>query len=83
MRETRGVIRKMAWPGRRGAPDDFVGWPHLGTYCLVELKEEEQGWKLQDHQVREHQVLRSCGVPVAVLGSVAEIDAWIRMKTGC
>ena len=81
VRETHGVVRKMAWPGRRGAPDDFVGWPHKSRFALVELKEETQGWALQPHQAREHQVLMACGVPVVVLRSIAEIDAWVERMT--
>jgi hypothetical protein len=38
--ETRGFVRKVKWPGVRGAPDDLVMWPHLKTYSFVELKEE-------------------------------------------
>lgn len=82
VKETRGITRKVKWVGRRGAPDRLTGWPHLGTHSYVELKEADQPWGLQDHQAREHQLMRTCGMPVVVLSTVDEIDKWIKLKTG-
>jgi hypothetical protein len=80
--ETRGFVRKVKWPGVRGAPDDLVMWPHLKTYSFVELKEESQDWKLQPHQAREIDRMRCSGMNVAILDSPAAIDSFIRLKTG-
>ena len=82
VRETRGETRKVKWLSRRGAPDRYCGWPTRGVGSFVEVKEENQPWGLQDHQCREHQFMRACGLDVVVLGSREQIDQWIRLKTG-
>ena len=78
VKETRGIHRKMAWPGRRGAPDHWVGWPHLRKYIIIELKEPEQGWGLQDHQRREIDRLKACGMTVAIANGKEGVDAIFR-----
>ena len=37
VKEEHGQIRKLAWLGRRGAPDDFVWWPGP-RFAFVECK---------------------------------------------
>jgi hypothetical protein len=75
--ETGGSTRKVKWVGRRGAPDRLVGWPLRNVAAYVELKEESQPWGLQDHQRREIEWLKACGLRVAILSSKAEIDQFI------
>lgn len=82
VKETGGETRKAKWAGRRGCPDRFVGWSHLGIGVWVELKEETQDWGLQDHQRREINWLTACRQRVAVLSTKAEIDGFIRFHTG-
>lgn len=80
--ETKGRTRKMSWPGVRGAPDRFVGWPTLGKFALVEVKEEQQPWGLQPHQAREIQFLLACGLPAVVLDNKQQIDYFVKQMTG-
>lgn len=80
VKETGGETRKVKWPGRRGAPDRFIGWRDRGRSCFVEVKEASQPWGLQDHQRREIEWLKSVGQRVAVLSSKAEIDQFIAFQ---
>jgi hypothetical protein len=80
MKETGGETRKVKWVGRRGAPDRLVGWKTLGRYAFVELKEESQPWGLQDHQRREIEWMKACGLRVAILSNKAEIDQFIEFQ---
>lgn len=77
VKETEGETRKVKWVARRGAPDRLVGWKLRGRYAFVELKEETQPWGLQDHQRREIDWMKGCGLRVAILSSKAEIDQFI------
>jgi hypothetical protein len=82
VKETKGETRKVKWVGRRGAPDRLCAWPTRGTHAFVEVKEISQPWGLQDHQLREHNFMRSSGMNVAVLSTKEEIDIFIKLKTG-
>lgn len=80
VKETGGKTRKVRWLGTRGAPDRFVGWESLGRGAFVEVKEESQPWGLQDHQRREIEWLKACGMRVAVLSNKKEIDDFINFQ---
>jgi len=82
VKETRGDTRKVKWVGRRGAPDRLCAWPTLGTHAFVEVKEADQPWGLQDHQLREHNFMKGSGMNTVVLSTKEEIDIFIRLKTG-
>lgn len=56
VREAGGEIRKLAWVGRRGAPDRLVMLPGRRP-ILVELKAPTG--RLSKLQDREHEVLRT------------------------
>jgi len=83
------LVRKMVWLGHRGAPDRLVIWPYDPEYAsgdglptrhdFVELK--RPGGKLEDHQVREHEKLRSMGCAVFTLDSIEAVDAYIARRT--
>ena len=85
------LVRKMVWPGHRGAPDRLVIWPDavLGLISsgadggpridLVELK--RPGGTLEDHQAREHEKLRSMGCTVLTLDSIEAVDKYITERT--
>jgi hypothetical protein len=83
------LVRKMVWPGHRGAPDRLVIWPHPAARLLkglpsalhdfVELK--RPGGKLEDHQEREHEKLRSLGCAVFTLDSIEAVDAYVARRT--
>jgi len=81
------LVRKMVWPGHRGAPDRLVIWKdyeiEIGL-CIpqidfVELK--RPGGTLEDHQVREHEKLRSMGCAVYTLDSIEAVDSYIAERT--
>jgi len=103
-----GLVRKMTWPGHRGAPDRLVIWPGFrfetaipdqtardyaaavtrkiaaempGTAVIHFVELKAPGGKLEDHQVREHDKLRSMGCSVFTLDSIAAVDKYIAERT--
>lgn len=68
-----GEVRKLAWVGRRGAPDRLVMLP--GRYLFVELK--APGGKISRLQDLEHRRLRAAGFEVAVVWKVEDIEGLI------
>ena len=85
------LVRKLAYIGRRGAPDRMVVWPPedrnsynpdlFTTFVdFVELKAERK--KPNDHQEREHKRLRDLGCNVFVIDSKEAVDNYIAMRTG-
>jgi hypothetical protein len=85
------LVRKMVWPGTRGAPDRLVIWRDavLGLEAsradgdpridFVELK--APGKKPDPHQEREHQKLRGAGCTVLVLDTIEKVDEYITGRT--
>lgn len=69
-KDAGGIIRKVRWVGRRGAPDRLVLLP--GVMVWVELK--RPGGVTQPHQVREHDKLKQMGQRVEVIDSRFAID---------
>ena len=78
--ETGGICRKLQWIGRRGAPDDFCGWPSTQRFGLVETKRPKKG--AEAHQAREHARLRACGVRVDVLDTIEAVDKYVEEMSG-
>lgn len=71
-----GEVRKVAWIGRRGAPDRLMMVPLLNglqTTVWVELK--APGEKAKPHQAREHERMRKMGQRVEVIDSIEGVDA--------
>jgi hypothetical protein len=82
-----GEVRKVAWIGRRGAPDRLVmmpqqcvgiEWPsgivHASLNTIwVELK--APGKKPEPHQAREHKRMRKMGQRVEVIDSIEGVDS--------
>ncbi len=71
-----GEVRKVAWVGRKNAPDRLVLLK--GGHCLVELK--APGKKATAAQLREHVRLRKSGFEVYVIDSYAGVDGLIGGK---
>ncbi len=73
-----GQTRKVAWIGRKGAPDRIVWWK-FPFIALVECKApgEEVDWR--SLQGREIKRLRDDRWPVCVVASRQEVDALIVM----
>lgn len=65
------LIRKVQWPGRRGAPDRVVFLPN-GLIFWIELK--RPGKDAEEHQAREHGRMRDMGQFVEVLDTVKKLD---------
>lgn len=66
-----GLVRKVRWIGRRGAPDRLVMLP--GRPALwVELK--APGVEPEPHQVREHQRMRKVGQRVEIVDSYDRVE---------
>ena len=78
------LVRKMIWPGHRGAPDRLVVWPSHSVrenplIDFVELK--APGKKPDPHQEREHEKLRGHGCYVFTLDSIEAVDKYIAQRT--
>ncbi len=80
-----GMVRKVSWPGRRGAPDRLVFLPGVLSCgkagrippetVWVELK--APGKTPDPHQEREHALLRKYGEHVRVIDSLEAIEEWL------
>lgn len=71
-------VRKVAWPGRRGAPDRVLMLPG-GRVVWVELKAPGRGATFpanahERQQDREHRRMRRAGQIVYVADSYAGVD---------
>lgn len=81
------LVRKMIWPGHRGAPDRLVIWPErLGRSVGVEqhidfVELKAPGKKPDPHQEREHEKLRGMGCAVYTLDSIEAVDRYIAERT--
>lgn len=67
-----GEVRKVAWIGRRGAPDRFVMTPDTKPNRWVELK--RPGKTPEPHQLREIERMRACDEIVEVVDSFEQVD---------
>ena len=70
-----GLVRKVRWIGRRGAPDRLVLLPAHRRFrpaIWVELK--ATGEKVKQAQKDEHEILRSLGHTVYVMDCKEDID---------
>ena len=87
VKELGGECRKVAWIGRRGAPDRLVMLPPLeitqkNFKCRkhrtvwVELK--AAGVKPEAYQLREHERMRKMGQRVVVIDSIEGVEELLR-----
>jgi hypothetical protein len=88
-----GEVRKVSWPGRRGAPDRLVliperwvtnakGQPHHEHPIAVYVELKRPGETPEPHQVREHRRLRSYGQRVFVIDNKGQVDNFIKEMFG-
>ncbi|AGX84708.1 hypothetical protein [Salmonella phage SETP7] len=70
-----GLVRKLSYEGRSGAPDLLVILPR-GVIWFVEVKKDENT-KPDPHQLREHERMRKRGANVFVVGSSKQVDKLI------
>jgi len=66
-----GEIRKVSWPGHRGAPDRLVMFKR-GRLFWIELKTPRG--TLSPLQVREHTRLRLMGQKIFIVRSKSEVE---------
>lgn len=71
VKEAGGAVRKVAWIGRRGAPDRLVLIPGR-TPVFVELK--APGGRISRLQSVEHRRLREAGCKVLIVWKIEEIE---------
>lgn len=69
----KGIVRKVQWIGRKGAPDRRV--MHILGRVWVELK--APGKPLETPQKREHKRMRSRGELVITIDTIEGVDAFI------
>jgi len=85
LKEKGCLVRKMAYEGRRGAPDMLVlvperdgpFWGYLSAQVIfIEFKKDETT-EPAPHQLAEHRRMRAVGADVRVIGSTEQVDALI------
>ena len=78
------LVRKLAYVGRRGAPDRMVVWgffTHADTHATIDFVElKAKGQKADDHQAREHGRLRALGCNVFLIDSKEAVDHYIETR---
>ncbi|QHJ79670.1 MAG: hypothetical protein [Caudoviricetes sp.] len=87
LKEEGCLVRKMAYEGRRGAPDMLVLVPYpeiwhgdalmVSSRCkvlFIEFKKDETT-EPEPHQLAEHRRMRAAGGDVRVIGSTDQVDA--------
>lgn len=87
---TGGLIRKIAYVGRRSCPDRLVGWPteKMGFNALllqgnrpIFVETKRPKGKARADQEREHERLRAIGFDVRVLDTIEAVDAFVEEVT--
>lgn len=81
------LVRKIAYEGRRGCPDQLVLVPaRFDEYwhcfneprtIFIEYKKAEN-IEPEPHQLREHERMQAVGADVRVIGSKEQVDALIQ-----
>ena len=71
------VVRKVEWPGRRGAPDRCCLGPDERV-LWAEIK-RPVGGRLAPLQKREHRILRAVGQSVWMIWNHADIERFVRV----
>ena len=89
------LVRKLAYIGRRGAPDRMVVWSpavlaefaglkvsraHSFPAIIDFVELKAPGQKPDPHQEREHERLRALGCNVHVIDSKEAVDRYIAMR---
>jgi hypothetical protein len=76
-----GRCEKIVDKSRRGAPDREIQWPGpLPCAGIDKVELKKYGEPPDDHQVRYHQYLARCGVPVYVLDCKRSVDDYIAAR---
>jgi hypothetical protein len=75
-----GLIYKIAFIGRRGAPDRLVIWPN-GEVDFIEVK--RPSGVISPIQKKLHELWQKQNKSVYVLFSLAEVDAYLKARREC
>lgn len=73
VKKVHGFIRKVQYPGHRGAPDYLISFGHGPLF--VETKANDG--TIKPHQEREHYTMRTNGMIVEVLYNKTDVDRFI------
>jgi len=87
-----GFIRKVAWPGKRYAPDRLISLPYLRTgepgfqHFFLELKKPGGLRTFPNNarergQLREHNRMRKMGFRVELVDSAKGVDELLRIES--
>ncbi len=94
LKEKGCLVRKMAYEGRRGAPDMLVLVPRVPIYTggfeyfktarviFIEFKKNETT-EPEPHQLAEHRRMRAAGADVRVIGTRQQVDALLEELFPC
>lgn len=80
MSKAGGLLVKMKFIARRGAPDRIALFLVQGKMIWIEFK--KPGKKADKHQMREHDLLRKAGQRVEIIDSFLGVDMLIKEITG-
>lgn len=80
MKKIGGLLIKVKFISRRGAPDRLALFLNQGKLIWIEFKKPNK--KPDKHQVREHKILRQAGQRVEVIDSFLGVDMLIKEITG-
>lgn len=69
-------VRKLAWPGRKGAPDRLFA--KAGRVVFIEFKDVGEGARVI--QQREHRRMRAAGLEVHVCQTAAQACAVLEIR---
>jgi hypothetical protein len=75
--QTHGQIRKLAWLGRRGAPDRMIWWKGPWGPLLAFVEVKAPNGKATTLQKREHARMRAAGFNVYVVASEEAVEAFL------
>ena len=77
-----GRIRKLSWPGHRGAPDRMIWWPvkeRMRVPVLVFVEVKAPGKRATKQQARKHNEMSTDGFDVRVLSSKDQVDVFVKI----
>lgn len=89
VKELGGEVRKVVWPGRRGAPDRLVMLPSRFAFdtsikemvsvgqrapTTIWVELKAPGVKPESHQLREHKRMRAMGQRVVAIDSIEGVE---------
>ena len=77
IKKAGGYMQKIAFPGRRGAPDDIIFWPY-GIKELAEFKRRDGIISHNQHEV--HELLKLYGTHVWLLYTREETLRYISVR---